>query len=195
MRKFTVSDLATIMIVLTVVIAVIIPSQNAFRKGPPKVSCASNLKNIGLVMHVYADRNSGRFPVIDAPYTAGRVFGMADVWHGIGRPEVFFCPVSKGVRPKNRREILAGGSSYTYAFGLTVQDAPDTALLADGDSGAPGTALKPYRADCNHGTGGHVFSVDGRAQWVPDEKSVLNLQKGGRDATAWNGSTGNALVN
>jgi prepilin-type processing-associated H-X9-DG protein len=90
-----------------------LPALNTAREKARRVSCLSNLKQIGLACHVYADKHDGKFP----PYL--------DVLFPDYLPDkkVLICPSAS-------HEGKSGSSDYVYAAGGTTK-AKDQILAYD----------------------------------------------------------------
>lgn len=153
--------------VLLLMISIMLPALNRAREQANRVKCASNMRQLGNVMMLYANANRGHFPE--------KLEDVLQVDPTLS-PTAFVCPSDDKAPPSatsiqtEAHEIAAGQHcSYIYVGNeLTVNASPDTVLL-----------YEPL-AD-HHQEGATVLFVDGRVQWVSaaDAQSILAQQAAG----------------
>ena len=104
--------------------SVFAPSLCRSRETANRVKCASNLKQIGQAMLLYANAHGGAYP--DSPATMGRTEDLVT--------EVFICPSSNAEKAASWDALAADGSakvlSYVYLGDGVTSSAPDDAILA-----------------------------------------------------------------
>ena len=131
-------------------IGVLLPSLNHTRHYSPEQRCASNLRQIGQGVQMYANENRGAFPP-DFP----TLLLTQDL-----TAEVFVCNQTGDVRATGRDmqaiagQLMAGGHlSYVYTGrGLTAQ--------------SPADAVVAYEPLSNHGDEANVLWADGTLKWL-----------------------------
>ncbi|MCK5857697.1 MAG: DUF1559 domain-containing protein, partial [Bacteroidales bacterium] len=114
------------------------------RESRRRISCTSNLKNIGLSLRMYSNVYSEVFP--DKKGRAGLQMLAENGF--LENTQVYICPSSQDHIADTTG--IATGSSYCYANGLTEADSVDSALVAD-------------RAN-NHSRFGNILFIDGHVK-------------------------------
>ena len=71
-RGFTLVELLVVIAIIGVLIGLLLPAVQAARGAARRAQCASNMRQLGLAVHQYAETHKGRFP---------------RVWHGYARKE------------------------------------------------------------------------------------------------------------
>jgi prepilin-type N-terminal cleavage/methylation domain-containing protein/prepilin-type processing-associated H-X9-DG protein len=115
-QGFTLIELLVVIAIIAVLIALLLPAVQAAREAARSAQCKSNLKQIGIAMHVFADKDpQGRFssgaydPSRDGcPDTYGWMADMVGV--KAGRPNDLRCP-SNELRGLEKLNNLLGASS------------------------------------------------------------------------------------
>jgi len=116
------------LIVVPLQISILLPALNRAREQANRVKCASNMRQLGLALELYANSNGGNFP--------DKLEDVLQADHSL-LPAVFVCPSddktpSTGTSQQSIAADIAGGkhSSYIYVGrGLTTSEPSDTVLL------------------------------------------------------------------
>jgi prepilin-type N-terminal cleavage/methylation domain-containing protein/prepilin-type processing-associated H-X9-DG protein len=158
-RGFTLIELLVVIAIIAILAAILFPVFARAREKARETSCRSNLKQIGLALHMYASDYDGLLPIADDKPVTNPIlgFGLADVIQPyVKNRQVHRCPSDTTGWWKS------DGTSYDYGFGLI--SAP---VCID----APLPGLEP--ADCPldgdfettwHNRGNNILYADGHVK-------------------------------
>lgn len=194
-RAFTLVELLTVIGIVGVLAAILIPTTVAVRESGKRTACLGQMRQLGMGLLAYINNNPRRV----GPYS-GRDAGNSDpsLWRYKGQlvqlgllspyldfsetapktPGIFICPGT----PSPRAETVKGSSDLTsYWLNPTFSSEPSRMpnLL---DQPNQRVAIADYCAwwntslwpdFINHGASGmNVFRIDGSAQWLPSSKTT-----------------------
>lgn len=123
---FTLVELLIVMAIIAVVLSILVPVMTRARAASQSVTCLSNLRQISVAFHLFAERNDKRFP--DPSVT--RVSWESSLTQYAGT-NVFACPADNEIFP-------SVGSSYdwrdtpypaTTLAGKTLTDSASSSLV------------------------------------------------------------------
>ena len=136
------------------------------REGQPPMRCASNLRQIGLAIKMYAADNEEAYPP-----DFGALYPVY-----VDTPKLFSCAEtpSPWERIRETGKVRPAYTSYVYVAGLDDTDKSACVLAYD----RPG----------NHGERGvFVVYIDRNVEWVPSFEQLAELLEKTRELAAANG--------
>ena len=150
--------------------SILLPSLNRAREQANRIKCASNMRQIGQALHMYAASNGGQFPPDLPTLLAAPGLGVDSA--------TFVCPSSHdtaapgGTPAAQAGNLTKGGHlSYVYVPGLTTR--------------APGNTVLLYEPLTNPGNDGiNVLHVDASVRWVPRAQAQTTIQQAQAAASA-----------
>lgn len=217
-HAFTLIELLVVIAILAILIAIIVPSLEGVRESGRRTICASNLRQIGTAVTMYADDHKGAIP----PRCAGTTEGNANLEHlnridkwGHLYPDylndlgTFYCPSRKAGQRFSKSAQAWGVShfgvgtngvyseaSYSQRGGLTTaplraQDFPRPDNAAIGLDAFFRENASIYGAPaCHRKNYYNVLYFSGRvAPFVDDRKYLENVNGAGGGSQLINGFT------
>ncbi|MCX5641710.1 MAG: DUF1559 domain-containing protein [Candidatus Omnitrophica bacterium] len=161
----------------------LLPALARAREQARRANCMSNLKQLGLTMHMFAQDNSEAFPYIsttsrpadDLNILTGTLASPNNIKY-IASFKVFVCPSAGDDTVTTGTVLTASNLSYAYAAACNEQTGPDTCLMVDQSANAAKdvkfiNGLLTTNV-VNHTTDGvNGLFVDGHVEWV----SITNI--------------------
>src|SRR5947208_5071750 len=90
-KGFTLIELLVVIAIIAILAAILFPVFAQAREKARQTSCASNLAQISMALHLYADQNNGRFPPNDDE--------LAPLMPFVKNYAVFRCPSDRAPGP------------------------------------------------------------------------------------------------
>ncbi len=176
-KGFTLIELLVVIAIIGILAGILLPVLSRARESARKTQCASNVKQIGMGLIMYANENSEQFPsdsAYDGASPAMRGLNLLfDTY--VSDKRVFNCPSDTTVSNATQDENMDTASSstteafdsnecsYGYDRDHTQVDDAGIALAADRPPATPSSTA----SSANHnGRGQNVVYVDGHVEFV-----------------------------
>ncbi len=158
-----------LLVFLAFVAWLVYPGGGHPRENARRMNCASNLRQIGLALTVYAQNNDEAFPPnFDVLYPDDEGY--------LDNARVFSCPShpSEWQKIEETGEVRSEWTSYVYVAGLTNEDDAACVLAYD-------------RFENHAEDGVNVLFLDTHVEWTPDLEKLAELLAKTRSLAAANG--------
>lgn len=122
MRAFTLIELLVVIAIIALLLAILLPSMNMARMHAKRLASASNMRQIGLAINMYAEDNNGFFPETTHGLTgqAARkrswILTLSPYVSDVN--EIRICPAD----PKRKERLANGLSSYVLNEYIAVDN-------------------------------------------------------------------------
>jgi len=123
-RAFTLIELLTVCAIIAVLTAIALPVISSVKVHANRAKCISNLRQIGVGLHLYANENDGNY--LPTTHTTGTrrikqswIYGVAPYLSNVD--EIRVCPAD----PPSRQKLILDRKATSYALNELVFDSEE----------------------------------------------------------------------
>lgn len=169
-KGFTLIELLVVIAIIGILAAFLTPAVQKAREKARRTGCASNLRQSGLALHLYASDWSEAFPSAGSGGSGNLGVLYSDY---VDTAKVFDCPSDTKATDASVTGGTLSNSSYAYSEGLSEVDASTTAIMCD--SGASDATVT---TGDNHGADGvNVLFIGGNVKWIVAANGTLGTDE------------------
>ncbi|MHB8523306.1 MAG: type II secretion system protein [Limisphaerales bacterium] len=146
---FTIVELLVVVAIISILAALLLPALSKSKVKAKRVWCISNLKQIGLASHLFANDHNGLFPMSvstnlggsreffignpDSPPYINQVYAhFRPLSNEIANPRLVQCPSDVGICATNWQSLRNTNVSYFVGVGA-LETKPNSMLSGDGN--------------------------------------------------------------
>ncbi|MGA3164428.1 MAG: type II secretion system protein [Verrucomicrobiota bacterium] len=196
----TMVEVLVVIVVLITVLALLLPALAARKRATQRISCVSNLKQIGLAYRIWEGDHNDKYPMQVSVTNGGAMEIIGDsnaylLWQTISNqlssPKILWCPADTNTFPATSFSTGFSDANISYFLNLDADEGypqmiinGDDNLLVDGKPVRPGilnlwtNQIIVWTKDRHHDVG-NIGLADGSVQGLTTEGLQQALQQTG----------------
>ena len=160
---FTLIELLVVIAIIGVLVGLLLPAVQQARESARRISCSSNVRQLGVAMHSYMSANSGRFPCQKIDDDERYQNSVGGSWTPGGKALFWFGEVDYRTEPNGTLDVKAGPLQPFFESNASVLQCPNfsESMLEEVKFGDRIATAFGYNSQLGPGSGNYYGSEPG----------------------------------